>query len=198
MTTSYPGGLDSYSRPNPTDPLNSPYSHATMHDDIFDAVEAIEAELGVNPSGSFTTVKDRLDVAVDKNVSVQLNDGTAMTVGDGKAYFRIPETYNGFDVINSTLSLMGGASSSGTPTVQIARGRQAAPTSAHAFVDVFSTPITVDVSEYDSKDATTPPVVNTANDDLATGDLLRIDVDNIGTGLGDTVRWIVSITMRKP
>jgi len=197
MATSYPGGLDSYTRPSPTDPLNSP-SHSGVHDNVYDAIEAIETELGTNPSSSFSTVNDRLQVAADKNVSIQLNDGTAMTTGDGKAYFRVPSTLNSFDIIGGSLALLGGASSSGTPTVQIARGRQASPSSAHSFVDVFSTAITVDVNEYDSKDATTAAEVNTSNDDLATGDLLRIDVDDIGTGLGSSVRWIVTITMRKP
>lgn len=197
MATNYPGGYDSFTRPNPSDKLSNP-RHTVVHDDIADAIEAIEAELGANPSDSYTTVAERLSIAADKNVSLQLNDGTAMTVGDGKAYFRIPPTLNGFDIIGGSLALVGGASSSGTPTMQIARGRQASPTSAHSYVDIFSTPITVDVNEYDSKDATTPAIVNTSNDDLLTGDILRIDVDAIGTGLTSAVRWIVTITMQKP
>lgn len=60
MATNYPSGLDSLTRPNPTDPLSSP-SHAQIHDDVADALEAVETELGLNPSGTYQTVKDRLD-----------------------------------------------------------------------------------------------------------------------------------------
>jgi hypothetical protein len=58
--SSYPGSLDSFTNPTSTDGMNSP-SHSDQHADANDAIEAIQAELGTNPSGSFTTVKDRLD-----------------------------------------------------------------------------------------------------------------------------------------
>lgn len=64
----------------------------------------------------------------------------------------------------------------------ITRGRQSSATSDFTYVDMLSTPITIDANEYDSKDAATQPVINTANDDLATGDVIRIDVDVAGTG----------------
>jgi hypothetical protein len=41
---------------------------------------------------------------------------------------------------------------------------------------MLSTNITIDVNEYDSKDATTPAVINTSNDDVLTGDNIRINV----------------------
>lgn len=46
----------------------------------------------------------------------------------------------------------------------------------------------------DSDAAATPGVVNPANDDLATGDLLRVDVDTAGTGAKGLV---VSIEFEK-
>jgi hypothetical protein len=47
---------------------------------------------------------------------------------------------------------------------------------------MLSTRITIDANEYDSKDATTAAVIDTSNDDVATGDVIRIDVDVAGTG----------------
>lgn len=62
MATSYPGGLDSFTNPSGTDPLNTAGAklHSTQHANANDAIEAIEAELGTNPSGSESTVADRL------------------------------------------------------------------------------------------------------------------------------------------
>ena len=63
MASSYPGGLDSFTNPVATDPLNAP-AHASQHADVNDAVEAIESTLGTNPQGTYSTVADRL-VEVD-------------------------------------------------------------------------------------------------------------------------------------
>ena len=55
MATNYPGGLDSLTNPSAGDALTSP-SHSAQHANANDAIEAIETELGVNPSGTFATV----------------------------------------------------------------------------------------------------------------------------------------------
>lgn len=106
----------------------------------------------------------------------------AVTTGDGKVYVTLPSTLNGMNLVDVRANLGVAPSTSGTPTIQIARGRRASATSALSFVDVLSTRITIDANEYDSKDATTSAVINTANDDIATGDVYRIDMDVAGTG----------------
>lgn len=116
-----------------------------------------------------------------KTVTIQVTNGaTPLAAGDGQAFFRVPASLNG-----ATLSAVAASttvpSSSGTIDIQIARGRQAAPGTAHAYADMLSTVLTIDQNEYDSKDATTPPVINPANDDVAEGDLLRIDLDSAGS-----------------
>lgn len=63
MTTAYPGAIDAFTNPSSTDDLDT----AGVELDIVvsnlnDAVEAIETELGTNPSGGAATVKDRLGV----------------------------------------------------------------------------------------------------------------------------------------
>ena len=59
MATNYPSGLDSFTNPAGTDALST--GHAAQHANANDAVEAIEAELGTNPSGSELTVKARFE-----------------------------------------------------------------------------------------------------------------------------------------
>lgn len=147
---------------------------------------AIAAASDIN-TGTSTTLIVTPDALAGSNlgvkpVSIQVTDGSAaITTGDGKAYVRIPSSLNGMNIVNVAASLTA-PSTSGTPTIQIARGRQSSATSAHTFVDVLSTAITIDANEYDSKDATTAAVINTANDDIATGDLIRVDVDGVGSG----------------
>jgi hypothetical protein len=62
MASSYPGGLDSFANPSPTDPLDSgTVPHAAQHANANDAIEAIQGELGVDPAGAFATVAARLE-----------------------------------------------------------------------------------------------------------------------------------------
>lgn len=130
-----------------------------------------------------------------KNENIYVLDALyLLTTGDGKAYFRVPSAYNGMNLVACAASVAT-TSSSGNPTIQVARGRQANATTAHAFSDMLSTRITIDSTEYDSKDATTAAVIDTSTDDVLTGDLIRIDVDVTGTG---TKGLWVSLEFRLP
>jgi hypothetical protein len=62
MPTNYPSNLDSW----PTvGPLLSSTPHSDVHEDLQDAVEAIQTELGTDPAGSATTVRARITNAED-------------------------------------------------------------------------------------------------------------------------------------
>lgn len=93
--------------------------------------------------------------------------------GDGQVYIPIPAALNGY-VITSVFGEVITAGTTGTTDLQIARIRSGTP------VDVLSTKLTIDSGETDSSTAT-PAVINTSNDDLATGDKLRIDIDAVST-----------------
>lgn len=98
---------------------------------------------------------------------------TVLATGDGQAYVTIPALLNGYDLIGAHAAVYT-ASTSGLPTFQI-----------HNLTDtqdMLSTLITIDENEFSSYTAATPPVIDTAHDDVATGDRLRIDVDLAGTG----------------
>lgn len=100
-------------------------------------------------------------------------DGETLTTGDGKVYLTIPALLNNFNLVAAHACVYT-VSSSGTPTIQIHNLTDAQ--------DMLSTRITIDANEYSSYTAAAAPVIDTAHDDVATGDRIRIDVDVAGTG----------------
>jgi hypothetical protein len=240
VSSSYPGGYDNLSARTDASPA-TPDAHATDHTDERNAINAIESELGLDPSGASATVRARLD-ALDTTVagkeatgvaaalvddlsgvtnaptartnlglggSATLNvgsaastvaagddtrlntrpvsvyvipNGTSATTGVGKAYFEIPALLNGMTLTAVAMSNVV-TSSSGIPTFQVYRLRQGAtPTVAHAAVAMLSTAVSVDAGEYRSSTAATAAVIDTANNTIATGDLIRFDCTVAGTG----------------
>jgi len=102
-----------------------------------------------------------------------ISDLTALLTGD-LLTFCIPSDFNGMNLIDAD-AYVTTVSSSGLPTVQIVNATQGS-------VNMLTTPITIDVGEKTSYTAVTPPVIDTANDDVATGDLVTITVPTNGTG----------------
>lgn len=101
------------------------------------------------------------------------DDASVITTGDGKLIFVIPPELNGLNLTDVD-AFVTTNSSSGSPTVQVRNVTDA--------FDMLSTRITIDPNEPTSYTAAAPPVIDTAHDDVATGDLLAIDVDVAGTG----------------
>lgn len=123
--------------------------------------------LAVTPdslAGSYAGTKTLEAVAIDFT--------TAMTTGDGKGYFTIPQALGGMDLVKVHARVIT-AGTTGTCSIQIANVTQA--------VDMLTTKITIDSAETGSDTAATPAVIDTANDDVASYDVLRVDVDTIHT-----------------
>lgn len=59
-STNYPAALDNYTDPTAIQQTTSP-SHSEIHGNVHAAIEAIETELGVAPSGASVTIVARLD-----------------------------------------------------------------------------------------------------------------------------------------
>lgn len=95
-----------------------------------------------------------------------------IAVGDGQAYAVIPAALNGYHLVAAHAHLVT-PSTSGTPAIQLRNTRLGA--------DMLTTPITIDPNEKNSYTASAPAVIDTANDDVQTGDEIRIDVDVAGT-----------------
>lgn len=148
-----------------------------------------EAKVAINPAmatasdintGTDTAKTLNSDALAGSNFGkavfqVWLSDlSTALTTGDGKAYLVIPAALDGMNLIAVKATLVVAQSTSGIPTVQIANVTDA--------VDMLSTKLTIDANETDSATAATAAVIDTTKDDVATGDILRFDIDVAGTG----------------
>lgn len=101
------------------------------------------------------------------------DDATALATGDGKVIICIPSELNGYNLVDCD-AFVTTVSSSGAPDIMVRN-----VTDSH---DMLSTSITIDANEYTSYTAATAPAINTTYDDVATGDLIAIDVDGAGTG----------------
>lgn len=97
---------------------------------------------------------------------------TAVATGDGKAYLTVPSSYNGMNLVSVHARVIT-AGTTGTTDIQIYNLTQKA--------DMLSTKITIDSGETGSDTAATAAVIDTSNDDIASWDVLRIDVDAIST-----------------
>lgn len=109
------------------------------------------------------------------------DDATTLSTGDGKIIIAIDDDLAGLDLVDAD-AYVTTVSSSGTPTVMIRN--------VTAAVDMLSTAITIDANEFTSYTAATAPVINLANDAVAAGDRIAIDVDAAGTGAMGLGVWL--------
>lgn len=103
-----------------------------------------------------------------------VDDATVLTTGEGKLIFAVPASLGGRDLTGAQ-AFVTTVSSSGLPSVGIRNVTQAA-------VEMLTTNITIDVSEFTSYTAAAPSVIDAAHKNVATGDLIAVDVDAAGTG----------------
>jgi hypothetical protein len=102
------------------------------------------------------------------------DDATAVATGDGKVVFMVDSALNGLN-LTAVAAYVTTAGTAGSPTtVQIRNVTDAA--------DMLSTRVTIDNNETTSYTAATPAVIDTSHDDVATGDLIAVDVDVASTG----------------
>lgn len=107
-----------------------------------------------------------------KSVSIQVvAGGSSLSVGDGKAYFTVPEELNGMNLIAVHARVIT-AGTTNTTDIQIHNVTDAQ--------DMLSTKLTIDSTETGS-DTGTAAVVDATKDDVVTNDLLRIDIDAVST-----------------
>jgi hypothetical protein len=106
MASSYPGALDALTNPSATDTLDSAtVPHHTQHSNANDAIEAIEATLGVNPQSSSATVADRL---------VLISSGMGVTFASSA-----PSNHDQLWADTSTVSAQVAVFDGGTPAAQL-------------------------------------------------------------------------------
>lgn len=95
---------------------------------------------------------------------------TAMSLGDGVAIFRIPSVMNGMNLTGVAAQVYT-AGTTNVAQIQIRNKTDA--------VDMLSTKLFIDSAEVDSSTAATAYVINTDADDVATGDLIAVDIDAV-------------------
>ncbi len=108
--------------------------------------------------------------------------GVDTATGDGKAYFRIPTPLNGMNLTAVSANVLT-AGTTGTINIDVDRCAAAATGNvcSGTVADMLSTNLTIDTGENSSSNAATPAVIDAANDDVATGQILRINVDAVHT-----------------
>jgi hypothetical protein len=124
---------------------------------------------GINAAGNLTAA----NFDPRRSIQVVVTDYTTNTAtGDGQAYFTIDSSLAGKNLVDIHARTIT-AGVTGTTDIQIHNVTQA--------VDMLSTKLTIDSGETGSDTAATPAVIDTANDDVALYDLIRIDIDAISS-----------------
>lgn len=133
-----------------------------------------------------TNVSQGTWVSCRKVVQIEVfAPGTNNSTGDGKKYFRIPTALNGMNLVAVAANVVA-AGTTGTLNIDLAR---CAATTAGAIctgtgtsiADMLSTNLTIDTGENDSSTAAAAAVIDTANDDVSTGQVIRVDIDAVHT-----------------
>jgi hypothetical protein len=107
MATSYPASLDSFTNPTAVDTLDSP-PHDTQHADANDAIEALQAKVGVDGSAVTTSLDYKVAnlesrpvetktasyvlVAADVNKRIVMNSASATTITVNTGIFSAGDT----------------------------------------------------------------------------------------------------------
>lgn len=107
---------------------------------------------------------------------------TNVATGDGKFYFRVPASLNNWILTGVSASVVTAGTTNAT-NVDLARCAAAATGNlcSGTVVDMLSTNLTIDSGENDSATAAAAAVIDTANDDVTTGQIIRVDVDAVST-----------------
>ena len=115
------------------------------------------------------------------------NYTTEVSTGDGAGYFVVPSSMTGMNLVEVHAQVIT-AGVTGTTDIQLYNLTQTA--------DILSTKITIDSTETGSDTAATPAVINAAEDDLATYDVIRVDIDSVSNTAPEGL--IVTLIFRLP
>lgn len=170
------------------DNFSAIWAYTTAGDIVYATSSTALARLGIGTAGYILGSSGSAPLWVDgtRYISMPLNGDVALTTGDGQAYFDIGPGLAGYNI---TFVGLIRASGTGVPLVQLARIRSGAA------VDVLSTRVSIDSGETSSSTAAAAPVINASNDDLASRDILRADVDTSGTS---TLYCVLTVGVKLP
>ncbi len=132
MASSYPGALDTFD-PVPAT-LAGPVTHEELHEQLVNALAAVQSELGTDPAGAYATVKARLDAkegfeaATSGTVSVANTTFTDLVwatesydpsgYGAGTATLTVPAGMGGWHVVTVRAVMASAVTPSQTPWIR--------------------------------------------------------------------------------
>lgn len=131
-----------------------------------------------------TNVRKFLDLSTSSIGVLVYDPSTSMSSGTAKAYFTIPPEYSGMNLTAAYARLYGTAAS----TAVIIDVNKNATT-------MFTTRLFIDAAEAGSNTSATAVVINTAQDDVVTNDLIDIDIDQANAA---TKGLFVRLTFQQP
>jgi len=173
MASTYPGTKDNFAT-NHTDSENMQTVHAAVHNDLADAINKIENELGTNPKGTFADVAAKLNR--ESVIPFSRSGSLAVAVGQGRFVFPFAATITGV------------RASVGT-----------APVGSSLIVDINKNGTTIFSTQANrptiaaSGNVSGVAVPNTTS--FAAGDYMTVDVDQVGsTTPGSDLTVVVTYT----
>ena len=154
--------IDEFDNPSAADPLSNP-AHAGQHSDANDALEAIEATLGVNPQGEFIDVAARMAVVDDAAASAAVSASAASVSASAALVSQLDAAQSSSDAQEWATKLIDPVSGSDYSAKYNAN---LAAVSASAASDLYAS---FDIRYLGAKD--TPPTLDNEGDALIVGAL---------------------------
>lgn len=96
--------------------------------------------------------------------------------GDGKAYFIVPDEINNMNLVRVAATVIT-AGTTGTCGIALNNTGTAGATSS----EMLSTIMQIESTEISTRTSVTPGTIDIGADNVTTGQIIRIDVDNIPT-----------------
>lgn len=161
---------------------------------------ATTAEIDTATDAARAMAPDQFNASIFGEQVIQLvvlDTATAATTGDGKFYFVVPSKLNGMNLVGITAQV-NAAGTTNTLNVDLARCAVVATGNmcSGTVVDMLSTNLTIDSTENRSATAAAAPVIDASNDDVATDQVIRVDIDAIQTTPSSGL--IITLSFRKP
>lgn len=152
-----------------TNDVNIPVNVGLRFGDGGENIETDNSDLTITSGGAIKLVGSGHGIRYLQAVVFDFT--TDWATGDGKMYWHIPTALNGMNLVYCHAECITAGTGTGTDTsdIQIYNLTQAA--------DMLSTVLTVDEDETGSDTAATAYVIDTGEDDVATNDVIRADVD---------------------
>ena len=162
------------------------WAYTTAGDIVYAAGATTLTRLGIGANGSYLESNGSAPVWTKfyRPAAFLLNTDIALNTGDDAYRFRVPFVINGWNLYSVAMARKSGT---GVLTVQLRN--------VGTGFDMLTTKLTVDSGETDTITAATAAVIDTARDDVATGNQLAIDADVAGTS---TLYAQVEMVFAKP